>query len=208
MTGSLQNFAHNARCNMTAAEEHLWCYLRSDIALEKTHFRRQVILGHYIVDFCCHASRLIIEVDGATHSKDQEIKKDSLRTHHLHEMGYRVLRFTNDDVFKSTGSVLDTIYEALKETPHVIADSEKIYRRTDKRTITKRDTLKDTPTPYPSPQGGGEKNNQLRNTNDTSHLPSLLADESQGKGKHTHSYTEDQTSPFPSPLEGEGQGGG
>ena len=182
MTGSLQNFARNARHSMTAAEERLWHFLRSNIALRKSHFRRQVILETYIVDFCCHAARLIVEVDGATHSTLQGILKDQRRTRYLESIGYHVLRVTNDDVFSDIESVMDTIYAALQATPHVISETEKTHWRKGVRTITETACPKNIPTPYPSPQGGGEENKQSSKMSDAS--------------------------PFPSPLEGEGQGGG
>lgn len=177
MKKPLQNFARNARRNMTAAEEKLWYHLRTEIAVQKTHFRRQVIFKNYIIDFCCHASRLVIEVDGATHSTDQEIRDDEKRTRDLNASGYRVLRFTNDDVLTSIESVIDTIYIALQETPDVISEVERVQNR--KRRPKNKAALH-TPTPYPSPQGGGE--NKIA--------------------------TADNGPSFPSPLEGEGQGGG
>lgn len=200
MTAALQNFAYKARRHMTAAEERLWRYLRSGIALQKTHFRRQVILENYIADFCYHSSRLIIEIDGATHSETHEILKDEIRTHHLNRMGYRVLRFTNDDVFTSIDSVLDTIYEALQETPHVLGDVEKTQRRRTKKSYLHEKT----PTPYPrhlcgsTPQGGGVKFLNLRAPS----LPSPLTKQREPIDETANAVR--ASSSIPSPLEGEG----
>lgn len=194
MRGSLQNFAYKARRHMTAAEERLWRYLRSGIALRKTHFRRQVILENYIADFCCHSSRLIIEIDGETHSTDQEILKDKIRTHRLNQMGYRVLRFTNDNVFTSIDSVMDTIYAALQDTPHILGNKEHTQRRRGKKSSLRENS----PTPYPSPQGGGEK---FLNVQAPS-LPSRLTEQRESINETVHAV---RTSPsIPSPLEGEG----
>jgi very-short-patch-repair endonuclease len=175
MSNALNQFARHARQTMTSAEEKLWFHLRRQIVLNKTHFRRQVVLKNYIVDFCCHASRLIVEVDGATHSTDFELQKDHIRTRHLETIGYRVLRVTNDEVFNNIDGVLDTIYAALQETPEVISEVEKVQCR--KRRNKRPDP---TPTPCPSPQGGREK------MSEAAHL--LIP---------THTL-------IPSPLEGEG----
>ena len=198
---------------MTAAEERLWRYLRSGIALQKTHFRRQVILENYITDFCCHSSRLIIEIDGATHSTDQEILKDEIRTHRLNQMGYRVLRFTNDDVFTSIDSVMDTIYAALKDTPHVLGNKEHTQRRREEKSSLGAKT----PTPYPSPQGGGgDKNEPSKTNSDSSFLspqgggekflnvqaPSPLTEQREPINETAHTVR--ASSSIPSPLEGEG----
>ena len=116
------------RKEMTEAERKLWKALRWRLAIESTHFRRQVPLGPYIADFCSHGAKLIIEVDGNQHGEDKAIAKDVARTAYLESQDYRVLRFSNHDVMTAIDSVLDTIAAALEITP----------------------------TPDPSPQGGGK----------------------------------------------------
>jgi very-short-patch-repair endonuclease len=72
-------------------------------------FRRQVILGGFVADFACLEARMVIEVDGATHSTDREVVRDAARSGALAAQGYGVLRFTNDDVFHNLDGVLETI---------------------------------------------------------------------------------------------------
>jgi very-short-patch-repair endonuclease len=70
--------AHAMRASPTIAERRLWWHLRHRLAIDGTHFRRQVHLGRYIVDFVSHDARLIIEVDGGQH--DAQSRRDVERT--------------------------------------------------------------------------------------------------------------------------------
>ena len=58
--------ARAMRLNPTDAERKLWWHLRHRLTLPESHFRRQVRLGHYIVDFACHRLRIAIEIDAAS----------------------------------------------------------------------------------------------------------------------------------------------
>jgi very-short-patch-repair endonuclease len=99
----------------TDAERKLWWHLRYRLALPNTHFRRQVHLGRYIVDFVCHALKIIIEVDGGQHS--EQSKHDARRTQFLESEGYRVLRFWNNEVLSNIDGVLEVIQSAILATP-------------------------------------------------------------------------------------------
>ena len=105
------------RRNATPAEKELWWHLRRKLVLNGTHFRRQVPIGPYIADFCCHAHRLVIELDGGQHSGDAETARDLRRDRYMREHGYRVLRFWNAQVFTEADSVVDTIAAALAGPP-------------------------------------------------------------------------------------------
>ena len=118
------------RRHSTEPESRLWWHLRHRMPAEDTHFRRQVPIGHYIADFCCLKAKLIVEVDGNQHGYAENIPKDAKRTDYLISCGFTVLRFSNREVMTEIGSVLAAIYAAL---------------------------AKQTPTPNPSPQGGGEQ---------------------------------------------------
>ncbi len=83
---------------------------------ENHNFRRQVPLGSYYLDFACHSLRLAIEIDGDTHGSDEAIAYDAVRTRFIQSEGYRVLRFTNDDVLKNPEGVYDAILRAIEET--------------------------------------------------------------------------------------------
>lgn len=80
-------------------------------------FRRQVPVGPYIVDFLCHAAKLIIEVDGGQHFESVNQERDERRTAFLAGKGFRVLRFNNHDVMTNRNGVLEMIALALKEAP-------------------------------------------------------------------------------------------
>jgi very-short-patch-repair endonuclease len=118
--------ARQLRSNRTEAERQLWRQLR-ELKLAGFKFRQQVPIDYFIVDFACLSERLIVEVDGGTHSTDAELERDARRERYLQEQGFRVLRFWNSDVMQNMEGVMDTIVAALH-----------------------------TPTPDPSPQGGGE----------------------------------------------------
>lgn len=77
------------------------------------NFRRQVPLGPYFADFACHSLHLVIEVDGETHGSDEVQAHDETRTRFLQTQGYRVLRFTNDDVLTNAEGVFDVIVRAI-----------------------------------------------------------------------------------------------
>ena len=94
------------RQRMTPAEERLWHSLRGR-HVASLKFRRQHPLGPYIVDFCCPEIRLVIEIDGEVHETQKEY--DAGRFEALQHFGYRVIRFSNDDVLLRHESVLDTI---------------------------------------------------------------------------------------------------
>ena len=56
---------------------------------------------------------MVVEVDGATHSTDEQIARDAARSAALTAQGYDVLRVTNDDIFHNLGGVLETIHMRL-----------------------------------------------------------------------------------------------
>lgn len=91
---------------MTPAEQLLWARLRNQ-QLADLKFRRQHPIGRFIVDFYCHAQRLIVEIDGPVHflQKDQDLA----RTQYLQARGYRVLRFQNQEVLQDMRCVLQSI---------------------------------------------------------------------------------------------------
>ena len=107
--------ARAMRLSPTDAERKLWWNLRHRIALPTSHFRRQVRLGRYIVDFACHDLKIVIEIDGGQHAEQME--RDARRTEFLKSEGYRVLRFWNIDVLTNIEGVLELIQSAILATP-------------------------------------------------------------------------------------------
>jgi very-short-patch-repair endonuclease len=114
LTTTTTHRARALRRNATNAERLLWSRLRR-CAVEGFRFRRQMPLQGYIVDFACLEARLIVEVDGATHSSDREIAYDQKRDAVLRADGFAVLRATNDDVFNNLEGVLETVRLRLLE---------------------------------------------------------------------------------------------
>ena len=108
-----RNRARSLRRNLTEPERKLWWHLRYRLPLERGHFRRQVPIGPYVADFCCLASKLIIEVDGNQHGYDANVAYDERRTNYLSNHGFRVIRFTNGEVMTTIENVLDYILTAL-----------------------------------------------------------------------------------------------
>jgi len=102
-------FAKNLRNNSTDTEKYLWKYLRGR-QLEGFKFRRQQLIGKYIVDFVNLERKIIIEVDGGQHSEN---KKDKLRDRWLKEQKYEVLRFWDNEVFINVEGVLEVIKEKI-----------------------------------------------------------------------------------------------
>ena len=78
-------------------------------------FLRQKVIDQYIVDFYCHAARLIVELDGSQHYDPAEREKDQIRTADLEQQGLRVLRFSNLDVLRQFQNVCTVIDRAAKE---------------------------------------------------------------------------------------------
>ena len=120
--------APHLRKSMTDAERRLWTALRKELPeVDGSHFRRQMAIGPYVVDFVCLGRRLILEVDGKIHDDREQRQRDLERELYLREQNFRVMRISNRDVMLNMQSVLRRIAVALA-----------------------------TPTPNPSPQGGGE----------------------------------------------------
>ena len=122
---TLKQRARQMRATPTPAEQKLWLALRAN-RFENQQFTRQTIIAPYIVDFASKAARLLIEIDGDTHSAQD--RYDARRTEFLESLGYHVIRFANPDVMGNIEGVLSMIAQALRETP----------------------------SPQPSPQGGRE----------------------------------------------------
>ena len=101
--------AKELRRDMTTAEQVLWGALRAN-RLNGLHFRRQQVIGSYIVDFYCHAAALAIEVDGPIHQ--EQVMEDQQRQAALLELGVSTIRFPNEAVIHSLPEVLAQIEHA------------------------------------------------------------------------------------------------
>ncbi|WP_242023015.1 type ISP restriction/modification enzyme [Pseudanabaena mucicola] len=98
--------AKELRQKQTPAEQMLWQCLRAN-QLHGAKFRRQHNIGQYIVDFYCHAAKLVIELDGGIHELQKD--RDSDRDAYLKANGLQVLRFPNEEITQNLPQVLQTI---------------------------------------------------------------------------------------------------
>ena len=102
------------RENLTSAEDTLWYHLRNR-NLNGYKFVRQAPIDSYFVDFLCREHRLIIEVDGATHGEAGDVVRDLKRSRSLEDLGYKIFRIHNADIFGNIDSVLDHILAVLED---------------------------------------------------------------------------------------------
>jgi len=105
--------AKKLRRDMTLAEKILWKELRAN-KLQGLHFRRQQIIHGYFPDFYCHQHELIVELDGGIHEFQKEY--DAEREAYLIALGFRIIRFKNEEIFKDLQSVLLKIVKECKST--------------------------------------------------------------------------------------------
>jgi len=105
VTKEKQQRAKELRRDMTPAEKILWQELRANKL--GVHFRRQQVIAGFIIDFYCHKSALVVEVDGYIH--DLQHEEDARREKALRELGLRIVRFRNDEVVKDLSTVIEKI---------------------------------------------------------------------------------------------------
>ncbi len=99
----------------TATEKKLWLHLRAGKLGTKA--RRQMTIGTYIADFGLPEHKIIIEVDGPTHAKPEQIELDARRTAWFEEQGFKIVRFGNHAVLQNTEGVIQRILENIADTP-------------------------------------------------------------------------------------------
>ena len=102
----LRSLSQQLRKNQTKEENLLW---HNFLKKYPMRFRRQYVIGNYIVDFYCHQARVVVELDGSQHYDPTQQEKDRQRTAYLQGQGLTVLRFTNLEVTRQFSSVCQTI---------------------------------------------------------------------------------------------------
>ncbi|OPY86691.1 MAG: hypothetical protein A4E71_01384 [Smithella sp. PtaU1.Bin162] len=106
---NLRSLAGNLRRNMTKSESCLWKYALKAKQLKGYQFRRQRPVLNYIADFICKELMLIIEVDGITHDVEVSSAKDKKREEELSRAGFKVIRFTDEEVLINMAGVITAI---------------------------------------------------------------------------------------------------
>ena len=102
---SLQAFAKGLRENMTKAEVCLWKYVLKAGKLKGYKFRRQRPVLNYVADFMCTDLLLIVEVDGISHNYDDVVEKDIKRQKNLESVGFKVIRFNDEEILNDIENV-------------------------------------------------------------------------------------------------------
>jgi len=103
--------ARQMRTDATDPEAIFWSHVRNRL-LNGHKFRRQVPIGPYIVDFLCADKKLIVELDGFQHAEDS---RDEIRDRYLSSLGYRILRFWNQEIYADVGQALVHVVEVLED---------------------------------------------------------------------------------------------
>jgi very-short-patch-repair endonuclease len=109
-----REFSRALRNQATDAERCLWHFLRAQ-NLRGRKFRRQAVIGAYIVDFVCFTDKLIVELDGPQHLDPEAVEHDRGRTAWLATRGFHILRFRNQELDENILAVVDAIGRAIDE---------------------------------------------------------------------------------------------
>ncbi len=113
----LNGLARQLRKASTKEETLLW---NGFLRRYPMQFRRQYIIGNYIVDFYCHKAKLVIELDGSQHYEPEKMENEQIRTAYLQSLGLRVLRFSNLEVLREFAAVCETIHRMCEEGPEKV----------------------------------------------------------------------------------------
>ena len=100
--------ARRLRRDATDAERALWRRLRGK-QLDGLKFRRQHVVGRFVLDFYCHECRLAVELDGGQHGEAAQKRRDAARTAFLESKGVAVLRYSNLEALREIAAVLDDL---------------------------------------------------------------------------------------------------
>jgi very-short-patch-repair endonuclease len=104
--------ARELRQHLTDAEAILWSKLQRK-QLCGYRFQRQYAIGSFIADFACRSAKLVVELDGATHSTAEERAYDAKRDRFIESQGWSVVRFWNADVYDNLNGVIESILQRL-----------------------------------------------------------------------------------------------
>ena len=105
-------FRKELRKQMTKEERKLWFECLRDYPVR---FRSQEIILDYIADFYCSRAKLIVELDGEQHADPVEKERDALRTRRIEQLGYKVIRIPNREIWRNFQGVKECIYREMKK---------------------------------------------------------------------------------------------
>jgi very-short-patch-repair endonuclease len=111
----LKEPARDLRRDMTDAERMLWTRLRRK-QIASVQFYRQRPIDRFIVDFYAPAAKLVVEVDGPHHDDEVQVTRDRERSAWLAAEGFRVLRFTNDEIAAELDRVVKRVREIVESS--------------------------------------------------------------------------------------------
>ena len=132
---------------MTEAEKQLWNRIKEKQILG-LQFRRQHPINIFIADFYCHKIALVIEVDGGVHLNQDQKERDEGRDYFMKELGLKVLRFTNDEIFNDLDEVVNKIMTECTPSQEI----------TPSPTLPQKGKGETTPTPALPQKGNGGEN--------------------------------------------------
>jgi len=104
----LKIYARRLRKKCTQSEALLWKSLKGK-QIKGYDFHRQKPIDNYIADFYCHELKLVLELDGITHTFPEVIRKDRIKQKRLESLGLTVLRFNDEEIFSDLDSVIRCI---------------------------------------------------------------------------------------------------
>jgi very-short-patch-repair endonuclease len=124
-----RDFADHMRRTGTAAEKQFWWKLSRNQF--RYRFQRQQLLAGYIVDFYCAQLKLIVEIDGSIHEREDVAADDEQRDRILTDRGYLILRFTNQDVLDHMTVVLMRLWNECRRRRAALKafDSSSVFVR-------------------------------------------------------------------------------
>ena len=105
----LKKYSRRLRKEMTDAEQLLWSKVRGK-QLKGFQFYRQKPIGRFIADFYCPKAKLVIEMDGGQHYSEAMQAKDKSRDRYIENLGLKVLRFSDKEIFENLTGVLEEIW--------------------------------------------------------------------------------------------------
>ncbi len=107
----LKENARGNRKNMTEAESIFWSLVKGNLLGQRC--LRQHVIGDYIVDFLFRRSKVVVEIDGGYHFTAEQQQDDAQRSEWLERKGYKVIRFTNEQVLFETDKVIEELKKSL-----------------------------------------------------------------------------------------------